>query len=174
MKRTALRRKSPTKRFKRVSPTKGYKPPEWFMEIKPGGHGNTPAQKRLWRIVSEYVRERDFLKYGKCVSCDHRFTHWKQGHAGHWLPYSVSHSWFKYDLTNIALQCESCNMGIMRSGAHIGHRMGEELKRRYGDDVLTRIIKENESYRGQKMEVWQIVAKVEELVRLSTSFVKDR
>jgi hypothetical protein len=173
MKRSYLRSKSPAKRFKRASPTKGYKPPQWFSEIKPGGHGNTPAQKRLWRIVSEYVRERDFKLYGKCVSCDHRFTHWKQGHAGHYLPYSICHSWYKFDPENIALQCEACNMGLMRSGAHIGHEMGEELKRRHGPGILEQIARDNLSYRGQKMEVWQIVAKVEEIVRLSTPLVKD-
>ncbi|WP_421993979.1 recombination protein NinG [Roseococcus sp.] len=112
------------------------------------------------------VRERDNLRYGgKCVSCPHRFTDWRVGHDGHWLPRSVCHSWFKFDVTNIALQCKSCNVGLTFSAAHIGHAMGEELKRRYGDNVLARIQRDNRTFRGQKMEVWEIVARAEDLVR---------
>lgn len=166
MKRTPWARKKATPPAKRAKlPAKGYVSPSWFSDIKPGSHGSTPALKRLWRIVSTVVRERDFERYGKCVSCPTRFTNWREGHAGHYLPYSICHSWFKFDITNIALQCKSCNMSLTRSGAHVGHAMGEELKRRHGVDVLEWIKTNNERYRGQKMEVWEIVAKVEELVR---------
>jgi hypothetical protein len=37
--------------------------------------------------------------------------------------------------------------------------MGEELKRRHGDGVLERIKHDNELYRGQKLEVPEMVAK---------------
>lgn len=48
-------------------------------------------------------------------------------------------------------------MGLMRSGAHIGHAMGEELKRRYGDDVLERIHADNLKNRGVKIQDWEVV-----------------
>lgn len=138
------------------------------MAIPPGGHGSTPIQKRLWRVVSDYVRQRDYERYqGRCVSCGAVFGHWRDAQAGHYLPFSVCHSWYKFSPENIHAQCHGCNMGLYRSGAHIGHAMGEELKRRYGPDILTTIIANNEKFRGKKMEVWEIVAFAEKLVRLS-------
>lgn len=138
--------------------TKGYKPPKWFQKIKPGGHGSTPAQKRLWRVVSEFVRRRDFELYGTCVSCFHRFENWQEAQAGHWLPYSLCNSFYKFDPTfNIAAQCSACNSNLHRSGAHIGHAMGEELKRRHGQGVLEVIQSDNLRFRGMKMETWAIV-----------------
>lgn len=166
MKRTALRRKSPKKRTIRKTKPKGYRPPEWFNNITPGGHGSTIAQKRLWRVVSEFVRQRDHERYGgRCVSCAAVLSHWRDGHAGHYLPFSICHSWYKFDTENIHLQCAGCNMALYRSGAHIGHAMGEELKRRYGADILARIPANNERFRGQKMELWEIVATAERLLK---------
>lgn len=138
--------------------SKGYKPPKWFQKIKPGVHGSTPAQKRLWRVVSEFVRQRDFELYATCVSCPHRFESWQEAQAGHWLPFSICHSWYKFDPTfNIHAQCVACNSGMHRSGAHIGHAMGEEIKRRCGENTLEIIKEDNERFRGMKIEVFQIV-----------------
>lgn len=137
---------------------KGYKVPSWFKSIKPGAHGQSPSQKRLWRVVSEFVRKRDFEKYGKCVSCGYRFSCWEESQAGHWLPYSLCNSFYKFDPTfNIAGQCSACNTSLHRSGAHVGHEMGEELKRRYGSGVLEIIKEDNRRFHGMKLEVWNLV-----------------
>jgi hypothetical protein len=140
---------------------KGYQVPAWFTAIKPGSHGSTPTQKRYWRVVSEYVRQRDFDLYGTCVSCPYHFQSWEEAQAGHWLPYSICNSYYKFDPTfNIAAQCSSCNMALRRSGAHVGHAMGEELKRRHGDHILEQIRKDNLSYKGKRIEEWVAVDKV--------------
>lgn len=158
VKRTPLKRKLTTKRAVKKTKPKGYQAPDWFFAIKPGSHGSTPAQKRLWRVVSEFVRQRDFLRYnGRCVSCSHVFGHWKEAQAGHYMPFSICHSWYKFNPENIHAECASCNTALYRSGAHIGHAFGEELKRRYGPDILTKIAANNQKYRGQKMETWEIV-----------------
>lgn len=137
---------------------KGYQVPKWFNAIKPGSHGSTPAQKRLWRVVSEYVRQRDFVKYGCCVSCGYEFSDWREAQAGHWLPYSVCHSLYKFDPTfNIAAQCFACNNNLRRSGAHIGHAFGEELRLRHGPNVLETIIQDNERLRGIKIQEYMCV-----------------
>jgi len=133
------------------------------MAITPGSHGSTPYQKRYWRVVSEYVRKRDFEKYGTCVSCGAHFDDWRAGHAGHYIPWSRCNAWFKYDWRNLALQCARCNLSLHRSGADVGHAFAEELKRRYGDDILTILAHDNESLRGQKMEVPDIVFRAEKL-----------
>lgn len=175
MKRSGFKRRKPTKAPKRVKSTaKGYSCPRWFKDIKPGSHGSTPAQKRLWRIISEHVRQRDFDAYGgKCVSCPTRLSDWRDGHAGHWLPYSICNAWMKWDISNIHLSCPSCNYGLTRSGAHIGHAMAEEMKRRMGDDVIDKILARNNSLRGTKVEEWEMVELVAalrpDLVEFSTA-----
>lgn len=155
MKRTALTRRTPLGASKRPakapSRTKTYIPPAWFMAVKPGAHGNSPAQKRLWRIVSEYVRQRDFKKYhGKCVSCSKTLDSWQDGQAAHFKPWSVCNGSFKYNVDNLALSCYFCNMN---SGADIGYRFGEEMKRRHGKNHLDWIEQQNLKHRSEKLDV---------------------
>lgn len=144
-----MRAKSSTK-IKR----KGYRPPPWFRSLPLGAHGSTPSQKKAWKVVSDFVRQRDWDRYKRCVSCGAYLESWQKGHAGHWRAWSVCHGIFKYDLRNIALQCASCNY---LSDGKIGHTFGEELKRRLGDDVLERIDKDNVANRGKKVEEWELV-----------------
>ena len=161
------RPKRPQKRSKIAS--KGFKPPKWYMAIPTGSHGNTPAQKRYWKVVSDMVRQRDFKKYkGRCVSCPKRLGSWKDGDAGHYKAWSVCNSYFKYELTNLALQCKNCNRA---SDGEIGHRFGEELKRRYGEHHLLWISEENERWRGVKMETHEIVERVEKLLDENPEFI---
>ena len=136
---------------------KGYTTPHWFNAIKPGSHGATPAQKRYWRVVSETYRKEDFETYGKCVSCGGRFERWEDGQLGHYKAWSVCHSWFKYERKNLALQCGGCNR---RSDGPTNDAFRQELQRRWGDDIANWINTENEKYRGEKMEEWQIVHRV--------------
>lgn len=141
---------------------KGYKPPKWFTSLKPGSHGNTPAQKKYWKVVSDTYRKEDFERYGgKCVSCPTRLERWEDGQLAHYKAWSVCNSFFKYERKNLALSCPNCNR---LSDGIVGHNFGEELKRRHGDKILDWIQSENEKYRGQKMEVWEIVERVTELL----------
>lgn len=140
---------------------KGYKPPKWFTSIKPGSHGNTPAQKKHWKIVSETYRKEDWEKYnGKCVSCETRLERWEDGQLAHFKAWSVCNSWFKYERKNLALSCPNCNR---LSDGVVGLRFAKELQRRHGDHILDWIESENEKYRGQKMEVWELVDKTAKL-----------
>lgn len=150
--RTPLNSKFKSPKTSKKLPEKGYKPPAWFQKIPFGSHGSTPAQKRLWKVVSNYVRQRDFELYGDCVSCGEPFERWNDAQAGHWLPFSLCNAIYKFDPTfNIAAQCATCNSNLRRSGAHIGHAMGEELKRRFGPTVLDAILHDNRTFRGMKL-----------------------
>lgn len=142
--------------------------PQWFKKIVPSpGHGSGVVQKRVWRVVSEYVRQRDFKQFhGKCVSCDRVLERWQDGQAAHYFPWSVLNGMAKFDVKNIALSCPYCNYV---SGANIGYAFGNELKRRYGDGVLVEIANLNKSYRGKKMETWELV---EFVARLRPDLVK--
>lgn len=127
------------------------------MAIKPGSHGQTPAQKRLWRVVSETYREADFNEYGAyCPCCGQPFESWRDGQLGHWLRYSLCNSWMKFCRQNLALICAGCNT---KDDAITLRRLGETLELRHGADTLLWIEKENQriEYRGQRMEDWMCV-----------------
>jgi len=143
------------------SSKKGYKAPKWFTSIKAGSHGNNPAQKKHWRVVSETYRKEDFEKYhGKCVSCETRLERWEDGQLAHFKAWSVCNSWFKYERKNLALSCPNCNR---LSDGVVGLKFAQELQRRHGEDILFWIERENLKYRNIKMEVWEHVAAVEKL-----------
>jgi hypothetical protein len=143
------------------SPQKGFKTPKWFNSIKVGSHGNNPAQKKHWRVVSETYRKEDFEKYhGKCVSCPTVLERWEDGQLAHFKAWSVCNSWFKYERKNLALSCPNCNR---LSDGMVGIKFAQELQKRHGKDILGWIEKENLKYKSIKMEVWEHVDKVAKL-----------
>lgn len=56
----------------------------WIKAIPPStSHGTGTLQKRLWRLVSDFVRIRDWYKYGTCVATGVKIENWRSGDAGH-------------------------------------------------------------------------------------------
>jgi hypothetical protein len=104
--------------------------------IKEGSHGSGSLQKRLWKLVSDYVRIRDFYEYGQCVSCNKRFLTWKDTdwQAGHYYPYSVCKGYTKFYVDNIFGQCSRCNRGF--NGSPSGATFKENIIKRYGQEQL--------------------------------------
>lgn len=84
----------------------------------------------LWAIFSDYIRLRDFLKYRKCVSCNHRFEHWRDGDAGHYVSVTRGNFFTLFHEKNVNLQCKRCNNPDWTSDAAIPYRI--ELDRRWG------------------------------------------
>ena len=116
--------------------------PAWVKAIPPStSHGSGHLQKRLWRLTSDYVRIRDWHKYGgECVATGVKISHWTAGDAGHYKSYSTCNGLYKFNPQNIHLQSKSSNGW---GGQTVGHYFGEELKCRYGKDILEKIQKEN-------------------------------
>ena len=85
------------------------KTPKWVLAIPKGSHGSGDLQKRLWRVVSDYVRIRDWTVYGRCVATGRVISHWKDGDAGHFKAYSKCNGIFKFNPINIHLQSKSSN-----------------------------------------------------------------
>lgn len=165
MKRTALARKSKTKRVidKSRTPKRGFTAPAWFMAIKVGSHGNTPAQKRLWKLTSDTYRRADYEKYGgKCVSCSQHLDRWQDGHLAHFKAWSVCNSWFKFERKNLALSCAGCNR--LDDGI-VSYNFAKELQRRHGKNIIEWIETENLKYRGIKLEIAEIVVHAEQLTK---------
>lgn len=125
------------------------------MSIKPGAHGNTPAQKRLWRVVSEKYRQDDWNTYGPhCAVCGAFLETWEHGQLGHFHRYSLCNGWFKYERRNMAMICAGCNMN---DGGLTSFKFAEALRIRYGEDIILWIEQENQRHRGEKLEDWMIV-----------------
>lgn len=169
MKRTALKARVAVKRPKRPTvKRKGYQVPKWFKSIPAGSHGNTPTQKKFWKVISNFTRQRDFNKYGTCVSCPRHIDSWQSGDAAHFKRYSVCNSYFKFNPDNIALSCKNCNRN---DDGVVGHNFGETLKKRYGDKHLIWIEKQNLKHRGEKLDDQTIVEIVEKLLDENEWFI---
>lgn len=83
--------------------------PAWIRAIPEGSHGSGTLQKRLWKLVSDYVRIRDWETYGTCVASGKRIINWTDGQAGHYKSYTSCRGIFKFDPMNIFLQTAQSN-----------------------------------------------------------------
>ena len=129
--------------------------PAWVRAIPEGSHGSGTLQKRLWKLISDYVRIRDWYLYkGKCVATGVKILHWSDGDAGHYKSYSVCNGMYKFDPDNIHLQSKNSNAW---GGGDIGYGFGEELKRRYGENYLTLIDEDNLLHKGEQLTSTKII-----------------
>lgn len=144
LKRTPLARKS-----KRKTTIITVQIPSWVSGIpQSNAHGSTVLQKRLWRLVSDYTRIRDWYLYnGKCVATGEKISSWKYGNAGHFISYSVCNGLFKFDERNIHLQSAKSNAW---GGQSIGFSFGEELAKRYGLDYVKELHRINNEHINEK------------------------
>lgn len=134
----------------------GYKPPKWFQRIKPGSHGSTPSQKRLWRVISETYRKEDWEKSPTCRTCGKHLETWQVGQCGHYKAWSECNAWFKYDRKNLAIQCAYCNANFHKTNT-IGGNFALYLMAIYGSDILSWIERTNQTFSGVKMHEWELV-----------------
>lgn len=109
LKRSAFKHRAVVRRIKRTT-TKGLE--AWIRAIPESQvHGSGTLQKRLWRLTSDYVRIRDWYKFGgRCIATGKYIGHWSEGQAGHFKAYSVCRGIFKFDTRNIHLQSASSNV----------------------------------------------------------------
>lgn len=108
----------------------------------------------MWRVVSQTYRQEDQEVHGPhCAACG-RYLEWKDGQLGHWLKYSLCKGWMKYERTNLALICYGCNM---KDDAVTLMRLGEELQRRHGLEILEYIDETNRKAKPMKIEDWMMV-----------------
>lgn len=72
----------------------------------------TVLKSKLWKIVSEYIRQKyaDSNGFCKCATCD-TTKHWKEQQAGHFVPSGAS-SYLRYTESNIHPQCYHCNINL--------------------------------------------------------------
>ena len=127
----------------------------WIKSIPENkSHGSGSLEQRLWRLVSDYVRIRDWYKYKSCVATGIYIPHWKEGQAGHYKSYNACDGMFKFHPMNIHLQSASSNAW---GDQEVGHNFGEELKRRYGQDYLKKIKEENRKHISEKRDKQNVI-----------------
>lgn len=108
------------------------KPPKWWIDAIPASqsHGSGILQKKLWRLVSDYVRIRDWYKFqGECVATGKYIQEWKEGQAGHFISYSTCNGIFKFDVDNIHMQSAQSNSW---GGREDWKKYEDTLSARYG------------------------------------------
>lgn len=90
-----------------------------------------------WHLISKYVRMRDFIKYGTCISCGVGFCKWNEAQAGHYAPAGNCGFALLFDKRNINAECASCNNPRFSPGKLIPYRTN--LVNRYGEDYVKEI-----------------------------------
>lgn len=91
---------------------------------------------KTWKILSDYVRLRDFILYGFCISSGKKIENWNDTDAGHYVSMGGHDALVGFSDINIHAQAKSDNaFGGMEAGA----RYRDELVRRYGENILVEI-----------------------------------
>lgn len=84
-------------------------------------------KKKLWKVFSEYIRQRD---KGICISCG-KIDDWKNTDAGHYIPKTAGLAVY-FDEKNVNAQCTGCNR--FRHGNLSQYALA--LRRKYGETIL--------------------------------------
>jgi hypothetical protein len=107
-------------------------------------------KKKLWRIMSEYVRVRDSDNKGYvvCSTCDNTY-YWKdpkgRSQAGHFWPKKHTPPLY-YDEKNISVQCSYCNS----VGEGMQYLHSQHLIKKWGQKEFDRMYKVMLEYREWK------------------------
>lgn len=98
---------------------------------KPKLKSISTLKKTLWKLVSEFIRERDFYL---CRTCG-RHGAGSQIHAGHFIPNASGGALLRYHPENIYAQCYHCNINLGGDGANY-YRI---LELQYGQDLIKKL-----------------------------------
>lgn len=111
----------------------------WYKSIPEGSHGSNPIEKKLWRLVTDYVRIRDFSDYGNCISCGRQFDCWEEAQGGHYRPFSKCKGYTKFDYRGVFAQCAYCNSRMNDDKFEGGRIFADNIVFRYGKRHLNLI-----------------------------------
>lgn len=120
-----------------------------------------PVKDKAWGILSDYVRCRDFLKYGTCVSSGKRIIDWKATDAGHFYSMGGHGTAIGFYHLNIHAQSKNDNqLGSMHTGANYE----KELVRRYGKKLLDELKVINQQ--TVEADDWYFIEKIKQIYSL--------
>lgn len=102
------------------------------------GRRYTGVKGVLWTIFSEFIRRRDFIKYGgKCVSCNSVVLEWKLADPGHFISVTRGNNATMFHEENVNLQCKRCNNPSWSPDSVTPYRY--ELNKRWGEDTADKL-----------------------------------
>ena len=124
---------------------------------------------KFWETFSEYIRRRDFAKYGTCITCGKRFESWQESQAGHFAPAGNCGFALLFSEDNVHAECAYDN--AFNPGHLIQYKTN--LIRRYGQGFVDLLEERyNDSrYKGKTMKEWNVQEyqdKIEHYKKLST------
>lgn len=90
-----------------------------------------------WALFSEYVRKRDLINHGSCISCGNPYTEIKQVQAGHYAPAGNCGFKLLFDDRNVHAECPKCNNPHFSPGKLIQYR--QNLVKRYGEEWVKQL-----------------------------------
>ena len=64
---------------------------------------------KYWKLFSDYIRRRDFAKFGACISCGKRVSDWREFDAGHFISAGGGRFALLFDETNVNGECQYDN-----------------------------------------------------------------
>lgn len=165
LKRSGIKRKSPNHKKKNdkrkeLAEKYGVKMNYWRYEGRKGIY---------WMLLSKYVRMRDFLKHGTCVSCEGEFEKWDDAQAGHYAPAGNCGFALLFDKDNVHAECPACNNPRFSPGKLIPYRStlvkryGEKYAKKLDERYKNQVITKEWSQKEYDQKIWELKAEVEEL-----------
>lgn len=96
---------------------------------------------KYWTLFSEYIRRRDFDRYGSCISCGKTVSDWREFDAGHFISAGGGGFALLFDERNVNGECQYDNafnqnhLLLYRRGldARYGPGTADALEERYRD-----------------------------------------
>lgn len=116
------------------------------------------VKAKAWAILSDYVRMRDFIKYGVCISSSDKILHWRDTQAGHYETMGGHGAMVGFSDINIHAQSAMENK---LSGMATGARYRDNLVARYGEQILVEI--EKLKQQSVKADDWFFLEKIKEI-----------
>jgi len=113
--------------------------------LKKKSKSKIPTLKnKLWKIVSEKIRERD---KGICQSCGKTGLSGSGYHGGHLKPDAACSAWLRYHPHNLGGQCYYCNINLGGNGSDF--LMKYESK--YGFDYMRNLLIKERSIKADEI-----------------------
>lgn len=119
---------------------------------------------KYWKLFSEFVRRRDFIQFGRCISCGKSVSDWHEFDAGHFISAGGGGFALLFDERNVNGECKYDN--AFNSNHLLLYRNG--LDSRFGPGTADALVEryQDSHFKGKITKEWskrEYEAKIEEI-----------